>query len=179
MTTQNAWIATFTGLRLNPFDPDPEMINIDDIAHGLSLTCRYAGQCKKFYSVAEHSIRLTRLVPEELRPVALMHDSAEAYMLDLPSLIKRVMPGYQAAEHNLLSVIFAKYDIDIQLLTRFLKEEYVLLATECRDLVTNTDGWFLPEPPLDKPIEPWTPRTAEVLFKNIFTALPSLKRQQQ
>lgn len=50
------WMQTYTGLAFWPLDPRPEEINIDDISHALSMQCRYAGHCRTFYSVAEHSV---------------------------------------------------------------------------------------------------------------------------
>ena len=36
-------IRTFTGIYMNVFNPTSEMICIEDIAHSLSLQCRFAG----------------------------------------------------------------------------------------------------------------------------------------
>ena len=79
-----------------------------DIARALSMTCRYTGHVPRFYSVAEHSV----LVSDQLdslwageRLVALLHDAAEAYLHDLPTPIKDVMPGYQEAEEDALVAI--------------------------------------------------------------------------
>jgi len=56
------WIQTFSGLQFWPLDPRPDEINIEDIAHALSLQCRFGGHCNRFYSVADHSIHVSMLV---------------------------------------------------------------------------------------------------------------------
>ena len=64
MNMDTAWITTYTGKKFYPAVPDLELISIIDIAHALSMICRYAGHCTKFYSVAEHSVRLCVSVPD-------------------------------------------------------------------------------------------------------------------
>ena len=59
------WILTYSGIEFWPLDPRPEDVRIEDIAHALSMQCRFAGHCDRFYSVAEHSIRVADLVPRE------------------------------------------------------------------------------------------------------------------
>ena len=63
------WIQTFTGKWLDLNSPDPSQINIEDIAHDLSMLCRFNGQCTKFYSVAEHSVRMSHEIAPELGPL--------------------------------------------------------------------------------------------------------------
>lgn len=84
---------TFRGT-FDPFAPRPEDVRLEDIAHHLAMICRYGGACPVFYSVAEHAVRVARLV-ESLNPrnpegalLALHHDSAEAYIHDIRRPIK-------------------------------------------------------------------------------------------
>ena len=58
----SAAIQTFTGRRIDPFDPDPEQIVIEDIAQALGNQCRFGGHCRRFYSVAHHSCLLADLI---------------------------------------------------------------------------------------------------------------------
>lgn len=161
MNQSDAWMTTYTGKKFYPFNPNPDNIDIIDIAHGLALTCRYSGQCTQFYSVAEHSVRLAKMVPMELRMAALLHDSAEAYLTDVPKMIKTALPEYETLERNLLSVIFHKFDIPWETLELLKSYEYCLLATECRDLMTSIEDWYLPEAPLKGVVCPRLPREAE------------------
>lgn len=96
-------ILTYTGRHVDPFNLRPEDISIRDIAHALSMTCRWGGHVKRFYSVAEHSVLLTYFAqtgeargpsnltrPEvlKLQQYLLLHDASEAYLTDVPSPYK-------------------------------------------------------------------------------------------
>lgn len=102
-------IKTFTGKSFSLLEMDPETITIEDIAHSLSMNCRWGGHTGAYYSVAEHSWRVFNLVPEEYRLDALMHDASEAYILDMPKPFKEMMPEYQAIEDRLMRVIAEKF----------------------------------------------------------------------
>jgi len=83
------------------FDPKPEMFNIRDIAHALSMQPRFLGHLPIFYSVAQHSIQVADIVAKEhpeLALEALLHDAAEAYIGDQASPIKKELPDYKALE---------------------------------------------------------------------------------
>ncbi len=82
------FISTFSGGRWYPLDPRVEEVHIEDIAHSLSMLCRYNGHCKYFYSVAEHCWLLSYAVPEQFRLEALIHDASEAYTSDIPRPFK-------------------------------------------------------------------------------------------
>lgn len=88
-------IETYCGRYLDYLDPQPEDIELADIARGLAQTCRFAGQTTRFYSVAEHAIYVADLVIEaghpELAFAALHHDSHEAYMTDWPTPLKEAI----------------------------------------------------------------------------------------
>ena len=55
--TEACWIETYTGRFFNLAAPEPDQIDIADIAQGLSHCCRFHGQVNGFYSVAEHAHR--------------------------------------------------------------------------------------------------------------------------
>ena len=93
-------ITTASGRDVNPLDLQPDDIDIHDIAHSLSLTCRFNGHCRVFYSVAEHSVLVSRLCPPEFALEALLHDASEAYLGDVPKPLKRQWPEYQEAENR-------------------------------------------------------------------------------
>lgn len=95
------WIQTKTGKRF-PMDGSfrSENVCIEDIAHSLSMQCRYGGHCRLFYSIAEHSVWVMRRVEELTRDLpdqrgilksALMHDAGEAYVGDIASPLKRFL----------------------------------------------------------------------------------------
>lgn len=83
-----SWIQTFTGKKVFPFAMTPDQVCIEDIAHALALKCRFTGHCKRFYSIAEHSVRVSWLVRPEVQLAALLHDAAEAYLPDFARPLK-------------------------------------------------------------------------------------------
>jgi len=107
----SAVIRTWSGIDIDVFNPKPEHINIEDIAHGLSQICRFGGHCDPFISVAQHSINASYLVDEENALCALMHDSAEFVTGDFCSPIKKQIELYKNMEHNIHKVISEKFNI--------------------------------------------------------------------
>lgn len=105
-------IRTYRGHYFDVFDPNPDQIDIEDIAHSLSLLCRFAGHTQSFYSVAEHSIWVAKKVRIEDKLTALLHDASEAYLIDLPSPIKKGIPQYLEMENNLMKAIAQKLEFN-------------------------------------------------------------------
>jgi uncharacterized protein len=107
-------LRTYTGLYINVVSPDPDMINIIDIAHHLSLINRWCGASEEGISVAQHSIIVSEFIdgPPKLKLLGLLHDATEAYMQDIPSPIKALFPAYITVEHHLMSVIAKKFDLE-------------------------------------------------------------------
>ena len=103
-------IRTFSGQYVNVFDPKPETILIEDIAHALSFQCRFGGHLPQFYSVAQHSRLCSQLLyGTEHELSALMHDASEAYLLDIPSPIKKKLSNYAEIEDRLMKIISEKF----------------------------------------------------------------------
>ena len=107
-------ITTFTGKHFDPVEPDMTLVDIRDIAHALSLTCRGNGHVKTFFSVAQHCINCA--LEAEARGYSgrvilgcLIHDASEAYMSDVPRPFKRTLLDYQKAEEKLLDLIYLKF----------------------------------------------------------------------
>lgn len=66
-----SWILTASGRHIDLLAPCPDEIMIEDIALGLSRECRFSGQTREFYSVAQHSVLVSLIVPEEFALPAL------------------------------------------------------------------------------------------------------------
>lgn len=112
-----AWIETSTGLKFDILDPQPEMIEIADIAHALSLLCRFTGHTKYFYSVGQHSLHCSFLVPEEDMLWALMHDASEAYIGDMNRPLKHFSKAgeyYQEVEVKVQNAICQKFGLSLE-----------------------------------------------------------------
>lgn len=143
------YIQTQTGETFDPVSGEISEIRIEDIALGLSHMCRYAGQCKDFYSVAEHSVLVYRIAktlwPKDLEVqwAALLHDATEAYVCDLPTQIKRLVPDYRKIEDSLALKIYRRFAISTspELHRRVKIADLIALSTEARRLFDNADTW--------------------------------------
>lgn len=152
------YIYTYTGKKFYPLDSRPEDICIDDIAQGLSLTCRWTGQCNRFYSVATHSIRVAYIAKflaerdgirgEELEKVfshALVHDAHEAYLADLASPLKQHVEGWKGFEKGIQESIHRFLGLDLELdedLQRYVTwADLLCLCIEYEELFNNSDGY--------------------------------------
>jgi hypothetical protein len=157
-------LTTYTGRVVNPIDMDPAHIAIEDIAHHLSMLCRFNGATRTFYSVAEHSVRVSRLAErtaagptgvvaladaptvKQIALAGLLHDASEAYLSDVPRPVKSTpgFAGYLQVEAELQARIFARFDLPF----RGMPAEVVLaddkmLAIEFRDLIANPPAEFV------------------------------------
>ncbi len=143
-------IRTNSGKWVDVFMPTMDMIDIDDIAHGLSLLCRWGGQCPRFYSVAEHSLACMQKTNGGLKNklASLMHDASEAYLVDLPRPIKRNISEYKGLEDNLLKVIFDKYEIPFPLSEEVKKIDDEMLEYEWRNFMIRDTKEIMGYPPI-------------------------------
>jgi len=90
------FIQTFTGKAFDLFDPKVEDVCLDDIAGPLSRQCRWNGQCRCFYSVAQHSLHVADLLQRagassRVQLIGLLHDAHEAYTGDIVSPLLRML----------------------------------------------------------------------------------------
>lgn len=93
-------------------NPDPRVITIDVIAHALSRICRFTGHVSvPLYSVAEHSVRVSWLVPDHDAREGLMHDAAEALIGDVAAPLKRLLPDYRRIEERIEKVIAERFGL--------------------------------------------------------------------
>ena len=111
MPEDHGWFVTATGRKVYVMDPGPEDVCIEDIAHALSHICRFGGHCKTFYSVAQHSVLVSKHVPAGLALEGLLHDATEAYVGDMIRPLKRQMPEYVEAENAWHEAIIARFGL--------------------------------------------------------------------
>lgn len=162
------WMQTFTGRAFWPCDPDPADIVIEDIAHALARQCRFAGHVTvPHYSVAEHSVRASWIVPMPLALAALLHDAAEAYVVDVPRPIKGVLGSvYRDLERGVAAAIGLRFGVELVNLHPEVKfADEVMLATEARDVMAEPPRPWHPMPePVGQKIESWSAEEAEERF---------------
>lgn len=169
-------------------------VALEDVAHGLANVCRWSGQCRAFYSIAQHACLAFDLV-RALEPQAsrvllrttLHHDTPEAYLGDMPTPLKRTpwAAPYRALEAQAWAACVARFVLTDPLPSIVKHVDRVLLATEARDLMGGLVLPDLPEPlpiPQDlvgwwyrAAIVPWTPRRAERAFLQRYAQVACLR----
>ena len=168
------WKQTYTGKQVFPLRLTEDDVDIHDIAHSLSLICRYNGHCSWHYSVAEHSIRVCDILPNELKLQGLLHDAAEAYLWDAVRPFKSIITingrPFKEIESEIMLTICTKYQLAYPFDPMIKRADNVLLATEKRDLmVESPDKWIDLPNPLDDVIVPATDVIIESVFLRYFS----------
>ena len=108
---RGSWMQTFTGRQFFPLAPRADEVDPVDIAHALSMICRYGGHTTRFYSVAEHCVLMSHAVPKEHALAALLHDATEAYVGDMVRPLKHHMGAYRAIEHGVMFAIAVRFNL--------------------------------------------------------------------
>ena len=173
------FIETYSGVRFNFSEPNPDDIRIVDIAHALSNLCRYNGHCCYFYSVAEHSILMTSAFAAKypdnvtVARAMLLHDAAEAYLCDIPRPIKYTLPDYRAAEAKLDAVIARKFELPMPHPAIVKEFDSRIIVDERRQVMSKSGHkWGIDSfEPLDVTIRFLPPLIAEQKFLQWYKAL--------
>lgn len=138
-------IRTVSGHYLNVLNPDPDAIVIEDIAHALSMLPRFGGHLPVFYSVAQHCVSCSRFIGPKnrlMRLSALLHDAAEAYVVDLPRPIKKLLPDYKEIENRILEVIAQKFGAPYVNSEEIKKLDRTMLKIEWNSVMLDGDKAF-------------------------------------
>jgi uncharacterized protein len=173
----NSWIQTYTGKKFFPLSPKIEDICIEDIAHSLSMLCRFTGHSNQFYSVAEHSILVSYLCDTKDALYGLLHDASEYALQDLPSPLKRSgkFEEYKKYESILQNMIFKKFNLLEEEPESVKRADQLLLATEGRDLMSpQHPEWKTKYEPLPFSIMCLSPAKAEQIFLRRFFELTTI-----
>ena len=152
----------------------PTALTLMEVAVPLSNICRFTGHTKAFYSVAQHSVFVSRIVPPEYAMWGLMHDAAEAVMGDMNTLLKMLLPAFKVLEKDIERVVHAGFGLHGPQPPIVKWADLVALATERRDLMPD-DGHEWPVLngiyPHDQIIVPLLPNDARDLFVARFMQL--------
>jgi hypothetical protein len=169
---RNSYIMTYSGREFYPYDPKPEDVRILDIAHALALQCRFNGHCSRFYSVAQHSVIVSTVVPEEHALQGLLHDAAEAFVGDLVRPIKRGLQAFSDVEDAVHAACMKAFDLPCDLAEEVRAADDAVLVTEMRDLMPPyARGLDVQAMPLPGHIVPVGPEEAERMFLARFAEL--------
>lgn len=149
-----AWVQTYSGVKFPLFEFTSDDVKILDIAHALSMQCRFNGHIKRFYSVAEHCWLVSHIVPVEYALTGLLHDAPETYIGDMVSPLKREMFDFTRLDHSMMMDIFSIYGapVDSHALNCVHAADTWIAHQEARALMMNpeiVDDWG--PPPKFKP----------------------------
>lgn len=169
----DGYIATVGGGKFWPLLGKGDL-NIKDIAHALGMICRFQGHVKKFSSVAEHSVLVSWLAPPNLALTGLLHDAAEAYLTDLPTPVKRQLPGYYEAEERIEKRIADKFGCNYPKPNEVRVADLLAMNTEAfvlMDFDFIAIGYGDPLPNAVEWIHNWAPEKATAAFLHRFEQL--------
>ena len=167
------YILTIRGHHFDFLNMDNNVFDVEEIAHALAHLCRFNGHCREFYSVAQHSVIVSRLAGQGHSMGGLFHDAGEAYLGDVTTNLKQLLPNYKriTADVEAWLVNTTGYDI------HSFEVKYAdlqALGMEKRDLMAHdSSGWPVldgVEIPTD-PIDPLPPVEAFNLFMETYDNL--------
>ncbi len=172
------WMATRTGKKINPGNMDKEDVDIEDIAWSLSHLCRYNGHCDYFYSVAQHSVYVSKVV-ESLGgdpKKGLIHDATECYLGDMVKPVKTRpdMKGYVDLEDKVMNTIGKAFGFYTPIMTDIVKkaDNIVLFSEKDQIIKYPMDwGWGNDIPRMKEKIKPMYPKEAYDFFMNRYNKL--------
>lgn len=153
--------------------PEASRFGILDIAHALSNLCRFTGHTARFYSVAEHCVHASRIVPPADAFAALMHDAAEAFLGDVSRPLKSLLPDYMALERHVEAVVLARFGLPPTLPHSVKLADRAMLLAEQRQALRNADRWpdFDGTAPANVTLHFWQPDDARHHFLARFVEL--------
>lgn len=155
-------------------DPEKPTYGIKEVAHALSHLCRFTGHCSSFYSVAQHSVLVSTIVPRKFALAGLLHDAAEAFLGDVAKPLKVLLPDYRRLEARIEAAVLRRFGVEG--LDPCIKQaDLILLATERRDLMPHcgTNVWTVLDgiKPMADRIIPWNSTLANAAFIQRFREL--------
>jgi 5'-deoxynucleotidase YfbR-like HD superfamily hydrolase len=162
---------TFTGKLVDLAAFGPDDVRLADIAHALSIINRYNGHTKCPYSVAQHSVMVSRLVPEEHALWGLMHDASEAYLGDVARPLKAMLPGYVELEEHVQRTIARVFHLPWPIPPEVKVADNRALMAEKKELVYGDHDWGIEAKPVTEPIYPYCWQQAKKLFENRYLEL--------
>lgn len=171
MTTE-PWIQTWSGRRFFPLHPRPADVCLGDIAHSLAFKCRYGGHSRRHYSVAEHSVLLSHLVPTEHALAALLHDAGEAYLPDVFAPIKGWLLGFNSIETRVHATIARALGIP-DVIPKIVHEydKRIVQDEACQCFHSMPVPWTFHGDPLGVRLRFWRPERARAKFIARYWAL--------
>ena len=171
MVNRGDYIHTYTGKKFYALDPQPDDIDIRDIAHALSNLCRFGGHSPMFYSVAEHSVLVSEAVPVKDALWGLLHDASEAYLCDIPRPFKQYLINYKELEECIQRAIGDAFGLSWPIPDSVHFIDRNIVATEANQLWQSELEWTKEYHKINVICDLLTPVQANALFIEKFYEL--------
>ena len=179
-----AGISMLSGSYFDYLNPEGCELTIEDIATPLSNICRFAGHLPMFYSVAQHAVNCSLIVPAEFAFDALMHDTAEAFTNDLPTPLKTALPVFKELEIKIESALSKKFGFVYPLGPEVKLADCQMLGLEATYVKQLKEKWAVLDgvefehllPLVD--LTSWTPRLAKKRWLDRFEDLGGYDRME-
>jgi hypothetical protein len=174
-------IRVVSGQLFWPLDARETEIQLEDIAHALSHLCRFTGHTRGFYSVAQHSVLVSRLCPVAVALQALLHDASEAYLGDVSRPIKHsgLFDAYRATEARLQALIYRRFGVAETDAPEVKAADTRALHIELRDLVIGSDPTHAVKAGVYPILVVQRPELARHLFLERFHQIVNAPRQER
>lgn len=136
------YITLYSGGKFYPADCRIDQATVTDIAHALALNCRYNGHVADFYSVAEHCVLVSQLVPEKYALWGLLHDVTEAFVPDIPRPLKPYIHGFQQFEDQIMEQVALRWDLPKEIPPEVKHIDRNIVRTEAEALFSDPPDWL-------------------------------------
>lgn len=157
-------------------NPESHDFPIELIAHSLSKLCRFNGHCKRFYSVAEHSVLVSRILPPHLQLVGLLHDASEAYVGDMPSPLKRMIPQYKEIEERVQAAMAKRHGLPYPFPYEIHEADKAVYRAERSQIAGGEDNlWYTEFTDAKVTVTGMQPKDAEQFFLSTYRGLTNGK----
>lgn len=165
---------TYSGRTVDLEHPDFSRFDVEDVARPLAYQCRFVGNTRAFYSVAQHCVIASRLAPAGFEYDALMHDCEEAFTGDWPTpwKVRIGRDAIRAAVEPLKAALARRFGFRHPEPPEVKLADQRALATELRDLCApHRVNWHDLPAPDPAPILPLSPDDAMAAFMERFREL--------
>lgn len=156
---------TFTGKLIDLSRFSEEDVRLPDISHALAIINRFTGHSRCPYSVAQHSVMVSKIIEPEHARWGLLHDASEAYLGDVATPLKSMLLEYQALEEHIQRTIARRFGLVWPMPVEVKRADVRALMAEKRDLLTVDHDWGIDVEPMAGPILPYCWQQAKQLFE--------------
>ena len=165
MRVKNTTMQTYTGKLLDLAHFREDDVRLPDISHALAIINRFTGHSRCPYSVAQHSVMVSKIIEPEHARWGLLHDASEAYLGDVATPLKNMLPEYRALEEHIQRTIARRFGLVWPMPVEVKRADVRALMAEKRDLLTVDHDWGIDVEPMAGPILPYCWQQAKQLFE--------------